>query len=95
MANNRAYLWCPQCKEFVFLGATMCDGYSALGERQAQYRRVGVRVLVFLSEHEACSTFVDARQVELRFEHHNDKARELPDDCSDRQPCRAAYEAGP
>lgn len=72
MANNRLYLYCPPCKKSVYLTNISQSGCSTSVE-------IAAVTTEFLEEHLFCEeSRGEARQVELRFEHHDDKAREVP-----------------
>ncbi len=76
MANNRVYLYCPACDLNVILGSCLGDGYHGPAGTQEE---LGGDFQQFLNDHLRCDeSRGEARQVELRFEHHEDKAREVP-----------------
>jgi len=76
MANNRAYLYCPVCKQGQFLAKTTGPDWSSTPHEP---EALGEHVIDFLTDHFVCGVAsYESTHVELRFEHHEDRARELP-----------------
>jgi len=80
VANNRIYFYCPPCKASNYLAKCMGEGFYRVGEDiRHDYGEIGYEACKFLAEHLWCDdSRGQSRQVELRFEHHDDKDRELP-----------------
>ncbi len=76
MANNRVYLYCPSCEEAQHLANCLGEGYHGPAGTQ---EGLGGDFQGFLNDHLRCEeSHGEARQIELRFEHHQDRAREMP-----------------